>query len=158
MIPRLADCRGLNINFLLFYPTCRTFYPAQTAVASLRAPSPFDSRLHGSGLHHNSRISDASAKGVCGKQGHHRRAHTAVGHESALQPLGVDEVLSDYASLDGVPPGESLQRAESCQNTGTLDTNPNCGLAAYSEVVVPHNRSLGASDRIPLELVRLARP
>jgi len=88
----------------------------------------------------------------------HRRAHTAVGHESALQPLGVNGVPSDYAILDGVPPGESLQRADSCQITGTLDTNPSCGAAAYSEVGVRHNRSLGASDRIPLELVRLARP
>ena len=135
MIPRLADCRALNLNFLLFSSTSRTVYSAQSAGTSLRAPSPFE-RVHISGFHHSSRISNASAKDV---QGLHRPAHTAVGHKSAPQPLGVDGIPYDYASLDGVPPGESLKRAESCQSTSTLDTNPNCDEAAYSEVGDTHD-------------------
>ena len=134
MIPRLADCRALNINFLLFSSTSRTFYSAQSTVTSLRAPSPFE-RVHVSGFHHSSRISNASAKDV---QGLHRPARTAVGHKPAPQPLGVDGVPSDYATLEGVPPGESLKRAESCQSRSTPDTNPHCGAAAYSEVGDPH--------------------
>ncbi len=144
MIPRLAYCHALNRNFPLFSRTCRishTFYPAKSPVPSLRTPSPFASRTHVSGFHHSSRISDVSAKDLSAK-GHHRPAHTAVGHDPAPRPVGIDVIPSDYASLDGVSPEESLKRPESCQSTGTLDTNSKCSTPAYSEVKYPHNRSL----------------
>jgi hypothetical protein len=76
---------------------------------------------------------------VCAEQGRQRPAHIAIGHKSAPQPLEMYGIPSDCASLDGVPPGESLKSAESCQGTGTLDTNPSCDAAAYSEVGGPHN-------------------
>ena len=139
MIPRLAECHALNLKFPLFLRTSRTFYPAKSSVASLRTLGPFDSRILVSGFHHNFRISDASAKDLYAK-GHHHLAHTVVEHNPAPRTLGIDGIPSDHASLDGVSPGESLKRPESCQSTGT--NNPNCGTAAYSEVKYSHKRSL----------------
>ena len=137
MIPQLAECRALNLRSPLFSRTSWTVYSVQSAVASLRALDPFASYIQVSDLHHSSRVSDASAKDSRAKQVHTRPAQTAVGYRPAPQPSGVDDIPSDYARLDGVPPEEGLKRAESCQHAGTLDAHSKYGAAAYSEVRYP---------------------
>lgn len=157
MISQLAECRVLSLNSLRFSRTYPTVCSAQSAVASLRAPSPFASRIHVSGLHHNSRISDASARNPGATYQQPRPAQAAARHRLAPQTIWIDDITSDCASLDRVSPEESLKRAESWHSASTLDTNPNCGTAAYPEVEILITDPWRLSPR-PLELIRLVPP
>jgi len=142
MISQLAEYLALNLKSLPYSRISRTGYSAQSPAVSLRAPTLFASHVQVSGFHHSSWISDTSTKGPREKQRHYQAAHIAARHKPALRPLGPDEIPTDDPSLDGVPPEEGLKHTTSCQSASTLDTNPNCNTAAYSEVGNSHSLSL----------------
>ena len=142
MISQLTEYLALNLKSLPFSRISRTGHSAQSAAASLRAPTPFALRVQVSGFHHSFWISDTSTKGPREKQRHYQTAHIAARHKPTPRPLRSDEIPTDDPSLDGVPPEEGLRHTISCQSASTLDSNPNCDTAAYSKVGNSHSPSL----------------